>query len=165
MRERAIRRDNRPRAVVLLLALLAASLTLSACADMAVQPAYQRQQSPVRNFPAAAVPVSGAAKAWTEEQAKSASNPQTGPQDVQAGNTLFAVNCTMCHGADGKGTGAVAAYFPPKPADLTSPQVQQLRDGEIFWAITNGFGRMPAFRRPLTDTQRWQLVAYVRTLK
>ncbi|MHB1130921.1 MAG: c-type cytochrome [Chloroflexota bacterium] len=154
-----------PRRVIWIIALLVAGLLLPACADMAVQPAYQRQEPPVRNFPAAAVPVSGAARVWTEEQATNASNPLSGEQAVQAGNSLYAVNCRMCHGDDGKGTGAIASFFPPKPTDLTSTQVQQKRDGQIFWAVTNGFGRMPSFRKALTDTERWQLVSYVRTLR
>ena len=165
MSQWARRGGARPRAVVALLASLMASLLLSACADMADQGFTMRQQPPVRNVPAAAVPVSGAARAWTEEQAKSASNPQTGQQAVQAGNTLYAVNCAMCHGFDGKGMGSLREFFPPQPTDLTSQRVRQLRDGDIFWAVTNGFGRMPSFRRTLTDEQRWQVVAYVKTLR
>ena len=37
-------------------------------------------------------------------------------------------------------------------------------DGEIFWQITHGRSPMPAFQGKLTDTERWQLVDYIRSL-
>lgn len=139
---------------------------LSACGDMmALQPAYQRQDYPILPFPTNSVPVSGAQTAWTQQTATAATNPLNQQQAAPAGKELYQVNCRMCHGNDAKGTGAIAYAFPPHPADLTSAQVQQQSDGQLFWAITNGFGRMPAFGKRLTDTQRWQLVSYVRTLK
>src|SRR5690606_20950235 len=33
-----------------------------------------------------------------------------------------------------------------------------------FWKISEGRGAMPAYKASLTDEQRWQLVAYLRTL-
>jgi mono/diheme cytochrome c family protein len=149
---------------VLVAALLVAGLLLSACADMAIQPAFQRQQPPLLNVPAASVPVT-AAKVWTQEAAVAATNPLSGTQASQAGWRLYERNCQMCHGADLKGTGPVGAYFKPPPMDLTGPAVQQASDGVIFWALTNGFGRMPAFGNRLTDTERWQLVSYLRAIR
>lgn len=150
---------------VLVAGVLLLGLLLSACADMAVQPAYQRQQPPLLNFPAAAVPVSGAAKVWTQEDAAAATNPLNVAEAAQVGWKLYERNCQMCHGADLTGTGAIASFFPPKPADLTGPVVQQKRDGDLFWAIYNGFGRMPSFAKRLTDTERWQLVSYIRQVR
>lgn len=149
---------------VLVAASLVAGLLLSACADMAVQPAYQRQQPPLLSLPPDSVPVT-AAKVWAQEEAVAATNPLNVVQAAQTGWKLYERNCQMCHGADLKGTGAIASYFPPKPADLTSPDVQQISDGAIFWAVTNGFGRMPAFGKRLTDTERWQLVSYLRAAR
>lgn len=36
-----------------------------------------------------------------------------------SGKQLFVANCAACHGADGRGTGWVAAGLSRKPADLT----------------------------------------------
>src|SRR5438552_7521580 len=37
------------------------------------------------------------------------------PRDVQAGQALFARNCSPCHGESGRGDGASAAGFGTKP--------------------------------------------------
>src|SRR2546428_9250462 len=41
------------------------------------------------------------------------------PRDVQAGQALFAPNCSPCHGESGRGDGTSAAGLGTKPADLT----------------------------------------------
>ena len=42
--------------------------------------------------------------------------------------------------------------------------MNKLRDGEIFYQITQGRKPMPSFRNKLTEEQRWQLVIFVRSL-
>ncbi len=85
--------------------------------------------------------------------------------DLTAGGRTFAAKCARCHGADGKGGPAPAADCPAPP-DLTRSDLRTHADGELFWVITNGITKsdMPAFASALTETERWQLVAYVRTL-
>ncbi|MBM4442817.1 MAG: cytochrome c [Candidatus Rokubacteria bacterium] len=80
------------------------------------------------------------------------------------GKKLADTNCVSCHGAGGKGDGAAAAALNPKPADWTSAKVQGESDGEIFWKISNGRGPMPPWKH-LSEKDRWDLVAYVRSLK
>ena len=69
-----------------------------------------------------------------------------------------------CHGASGRGDGVASAALQPKPLDWSSPVVQSDTDGELFWKITNGRGAMPAWKQ-LPETERWQIVNYIRTLK
>ncbi len=159
----------------LLAALIVGPLLLAGCAGMSLrqpslpsdmydQPSFRRQEAPLP-VPAAAVPVSGRPQTFTEQQATALSNPFAGQLEaVAAGQRLFAINCQMCHGTEGKGNGAIASYFPPKPTDLTSERVRGLSDGQIFWTITNGFARMPDFRNKLGVEERWQIVAFVRSL-
>jgi len=82
---------------------------------------------------------------------------------IEAGRSLYNANCAMCHGPEGKGDGPVAPAYIPQPADLTSPRVQSLTDGDIFLRVTNGFGTMPDFRKKLSPEERWHIVNYVRT--
>ena len=54
----------------------------------------------------------------------------------------------------------------PRPADLTSKQVQSYSDQELFWIIQNGirFTGMPAFGKVESPDHIWDMVNYVRTL-
>ena len=42
------------------------------------------------------------------------------PQQADIGKIEYQASCAACHGADGKGTGPVAAALITKPADLTT---------------------------------------------
>jgi len=44
---------------------------------------------------------------------------QPTPQHEDIGKMEYQASCAACHGADGKGTGPVAATLTKKPADLT----------------------------------------------
>jgi mono/diheme cytochrome c family protein len=41
--------------------------------------------------------------------------------------------------------------------------MNQATDGELFWKMTTGRSPMPPWSQ-LSDTQRWQLVNYIRSL-
>lgn len=105
--------------------------------------------------------------AWTcppAEKAKKSPLPKSDAV-VAAGKKLTADKaCTACHGESGKGDGPGAAALNPKPADWTSPRVQQETDGCLFWKISTGRGAMPPWAA-LSETERWQLIHYIRTLK
>ena len=95
-------------------------------------------------------------------------NPVAGQRSaINAGQATFGVRCAFCHGPVGKGDGPEGPKHPP-PADLTA---KRRDDDFLLWRISTG-GRdaphcsaMPAFAASLTETQRWQLVAFVRTLE
>ena len=77
----------------------------------------------------------------------------------------FEKSCATCHGKDGR-----ANTFKSKhhlhARDLTDAKWQaDTTDERIFNSIENGKGKMPAFKRKLTNEQITSLVAYVRGLK
>jgi len=83
------------------------------------------------------------------------------------GKELYEKNCVACHGATGKGDGAIGLTLNPRPADLSLHAVPGVHpDGQLYDWITNGFAgtAMPTFRQSLNDDQRWHLVNYIRTL-
>jgi glucose/arabinose dehydrogenase len=90
--------------------------------------------------------------------AREVKNPYVGQaQGVLNGKSVYATNCSACHGNTGQGAGNV----PP----LTQGAVQTTSDGEIFWYITQGDvnNGMPSWAG-LSDKQRWEVVAYVKSL-
>ncbi len=86
---------------------------------------------------------------------------------VNAGHALFTTNCVPCHGVSGHGDGPVGLTLNPHPADLTLHAVPGVHtDGQLWTWITNGYpgSVMPSFKNVLTDSDRWNLVNYIRTL-
>ncbi len=139
-------------------------LAVSGCGEMYHQPAY-RPEEPPRLVPAlGSVPVTGLEPTYAGVDGKTLKNPIANDQaSFNRGKNLFNTFCIPCHGLQGKGNGPVASAYTPQPADLTSPAIQSLADGEIFLVITNGFSTMPSFRDRLQPNERWDLVNYVRS--
>jgi mono/diheme cytochrome c family protein len=95
-------------------------------------------------------------------------NPIPAKQEsVKAGEHLYLVNCAPCHGLSGKGDGPLGVTLNPRPADLSQHAIPGVHtDAQLFEWLTNGFpgSRMPAFKSKLSDTDRWNLVNFIRTL-
>jgi copper transport protein len=88
-------------------------------------------------------------------------------ESVSEGETLYINNCASCHGKFGKGDGPVGLTLNPRPADLTQHAIPGVHtDAQLFEWITNGFpgSSMPLFKNSLSDTDRWNLVNFIRTL-
>ncbi|MGB0010224.1 MAG: cytochrome c [Candidatus Sulfotelmatobacter sp.] len=85
---------------------------------------------------------------------------------VEAGGTRFGLDCSTCHGVDGRAQTGSGQWMYPRVADLTSKRVQGYSDQELFWIINNGirFTGMPGFGRVETPDDIWDLVNFVRTL-
>lgn len=76
---------------------------------------------------------------------------------AEAGSHLYANECARCHGVNGEGKGS-------RPA-VVSARVAGASDGELNWLMKNGnpWKGMPAWSS-LPDAERWQLVAYVKSI-
>ena len=88
-------------------------------------------------------------------------------ESVAAGKAVFMVHCVPCHGETGKGDGPLGVVLNPRPADLSLHAVPGVHtDAQLYEWITNGFpgSAMPAWKSRLSDTDRWNLVNFIRTL-
>ena len=101
---------------------------------------------------------------------KDKTNPT--PDAAAAGEALFKAQCSSCHGEKGDGDSPVGKALKPPAGDLTTAEFQDaVKDDYIFWHITVGGAAGPdgsgmtAFKDTLSEEQRWQVVAYVRSLK
>ncbi len=80
------------------------------------------------------------------------------------GKKIYIQYCVTCHGNKGKGDGIAAPGLAKPPADHTSDFVQKQTDGALYWIISQGNNPMPTYKTTLTETQRWQVVNFIRTL-
>ena len=88
-------------------------------------------------------------------------------ESVAAGQAVFTVHCVPCHGETGKGDGPLGVVLNPRPADLSQHAIPGVHtDAQLYEWITDGFpgSAMPAWKSRLSDTDRWNLVNFIRTL-
>jgi mono/diheme cytochrome c family protein len=92
-------------------------------------------------------------------------NPVTSTQNsIAAGQKIYSKTCAMCHGKSGDADGPAVIELNIHPARLSDPDLNSESDGALFWKITTGKKPMPAYGKRLSETDRWNLVNYIRTL-
>jgi len=92
--------------------------------------------------------------------------------EASQGKQLYRRYCVGCHGPAGNGRGENAPWIDPKPRDFvtatfkcrSTPTGELPTDEDLFKSVTRGFvnSNMPSWL-PLTEQQRADLVAYVKT--
>jgi mono/diheme cytochrome c family protein len=92
--------------------------------------------------------------------------PKDRAASAAQGDKLYAINCSLCHGEDGRATSPMGRWMYPRAADLSSPQTQSYSDEQLFWVVKNGIrlSGMPGFARLETDEHVWNVVDHLRTL-
>jgi len=84
---------------------------------------------------------------------------------VDRGKKIYTSQCAVCHGDKGDGKSELAADMKLNLPDFTKPDTLNGRtDGEIFAIIGGWKDPMPPQAGRLTDTQRWNLVNYLRAV-
>jgi len=145
------------------LIIIAAAPMLMAAWWMDSQPSYKPYQAPVLLPPAGSVPVTGREAVSRSSDTKNPLTPT--PVSLARGETLFSINCAMCHGHNSSERGPVGKKLKPPPPGLDHALIAKRNDAHIFKAISFGFGRMPPFKDKLTQQERWELVNFLRTRK
>jgi mono/diheme cytochrome c family protein len=92
--------------------------------------------------------------------------PPNTKASIESGSLQYGLDCGTCHAEDGRAQQPPGQLMYPRASDLTSKQVQNYSDQELFWIIQNGirFTGMPAFGDVESPQHIWDLVNYVRTL-
>jgi len=139
--------------------VLAAALLAAGVAGLAQERPIPPRPTPSET-PQAAVPQEVPA------EARSMRNPV--PADaasVENGRLIWSSQCAMCHGATGNGKGPLVARLGYVVPDFTSAAYQKTRaDGELFWILSQGHGKMKGQGERLEESTRWNLVNFIRTL-
>ena len=80
-----------------------------------------------------------------------------------SGADIYKAKCLMCHGPDGMANNPAGKAL--KAPSFKDPAVIKASDAELFAAVKNGKGKMPAENGKLTDDQIKTVIKYVRTLE
>ncbi len=84
---------------------------------------------------------------------------------IAKGEARFRIYCSPCHGGHGEGQGTVIRRgFIPPPV-LWEPRLVAQGDGYFFDVISRGVRNMPSHAHLVPATDRWAIVAWVRTLQ
>lgn len=98
---------------------------------------------------------------------------------LKRGQERFKIYCSVCHGLDGRGNGAVAQRSldiaqPLSPANLTENKFSEpsnsgngegRTNGHIYNTINVGIRNMAGYGTQIGPEDRWAIVAYVRALQ
>ena len=75
---------------------------------------------------------------------------------------VYKAKCAACHGADGAGQTPMGKKMNLR--DLRSPEVQKQSNVELLKIVTDGKGKMPAYKTKLSADELKGLVEYLREL-
>lgn len=132
-------------------------------------PVIRPHEEPVSYMAAGTIPFTGGEAEYRDRDGKDILSPIAGTDlsvAVVNGGNLYVQFCIHCHGKYHDGNGTVGQSFAPLPGDLRSQKVQGLADGVLFKEISYGFpgGRQPALATTMAVQDRWQVIAYVKSL-
>jgi mono/diheme cytochrome c family protein len=82
----------------------------------------------------------------------------------ERGKSLYKTHCLGCHGEKGLGNGPLAVEMKHKPANL-SKLAREVRDFKFFMSISQWQGDMPGWKEPFNDSDREDLVAYIKKFR
>jgi len=86
-------------------------------------------------------------------------------ESLAQGKKYYGYDCAMCHGENGNGKGEVAISEKMELGNWTDPAtLRDKTDGELFYIIKNGKGKMPPEGERVKPTELWNMVNYIRSL-
>ena len=86
-------------------------------------------------------------------------------ETLAAGQQMYTVTCSVCHGRLGNGEGMIVQRGAVRPPSFHVDRLRAAADGHYFDVITQGYGAMYSYNDRVTPAARWQIVAYIRALQ
>jgi mono/diheme cytochrome c family protein len=131
-------------------------------------PGVRPHEAPIPVMTSGIVPFSGGDVIYAAMRAEDLQAPLDlmGSKNIELGKKAYFTYCAQCHGKDHDGNGTVGQSFSPLPADLKTSKVQEQIEGRLFKGISFGIpnGRQPPLATTIDATERWRIVAYVKSL-
>jgi len=132
--------------------LLASGFCVCAARQNTTQESSSQSQSPTDEY-----------KVTPEDVARK--NPvRPSPEGLAEARRVFKYDCAMCHGEHGDGKGELVESMKLTMSDWRDPaSLAGKTDGELFYIITKGKGKMTGEGDRQTEKLRWNLVNLVRS--
>ena len=86
-------------------------------------------------------------------------------ETLELGRERYQIYCTPCHGRLGDGRGMVVRRGFSPPPTFHAEYLRKKEVGHFFEVITNGYGAMYSYAARIPVSERWAIVAYIRTLQ
>lgn len=85
-------------------------------------------------------------------------------KNLENGKRKYNTYCSPCHDYHGTGQARLNGQYP-NPPSLHTDKVREWGDGRIYHIITMGQNTMPSYDKQLTESEKWQIILYVRALQ
>ena len=94
-------------------------------------------------------------------------------KNLAEGKALYGMFCKHCHGENGAGDGtimhpvysAIPAYNDKVQIRRTGSTMSELKDGNIYHAITYGLNAMGPHASQISPEERWKIIMFVNNLQ
>ena len=137
---------------------------LAAC-DSGTEGRPQATASRSLERPAAPAPPGSVPRGAVASAALAAPGPAATSELVRRGQERFLVFCSPCHGARGRGDGAVVSRGFPPPPSFDAERLRAASREHIVAVISNGIGDMFPYGDRVPPEDRWAIASYVKSLQ
>jgi len=162
------------------------SPAVEAYVDYGMDPYYVTEEvaSAQRNTPSARVPVAGTIAFVGENKAFGlpyaypntpdgyeaagaglVSPLTTTKAHIEAGMEIYEKMCSQCHGAEGKGDGALSKNGHIAGIPSYADKLKDLPVGKMYHTLTYGKGLMASHASQLSQKDRWLVIEYIKVLQ
>jgi mono/diheme cytochrome c family protein len=153
--------------------IVAASASLAGCYESDIDPMMRQEKykaysatpfytdgRSMRLPPAGAIPRERAIGAAASE------SPPVTYALLQRGRDRYDIYCAVCHGYAGDGDSVVASKMSVRqPPSFHGDRLRAYTPGQIYNAITEGYGVMPTYAAEVSTPDRWAIANYVKALQ
>ena len=144
--------------------MLALSVALAACDNMANQPRLKPYELPYgarTHWPVKPPPHAVA----RDDALDPPPRPPVSMALLERGRQRFDIDCAPCHGRGGDGNGMIVQRGFPHPPSYHLDRLRNAPDQHFYDVITHGYGIMYPYADRVEPVDRWAIAAYIRALQ
>lgn len=133
---------------------------------LAGAPALYQQAQPAPQSPPKSASPSAAQPAPIPAEYVNMTNPvKPTAESLARAKQIYSWDCALCHADNGSGKGDVAVEQKLALVDFRDPSaLKPWTDGQLFYIIRNGRGKMPAEDGRAKDNEVWNLIIYLHSM-